>query len=154
MLCFRVAVFCVLVCLLLYVLFCYLHNGSIAFIFSQKCYRDDKNGQVIFEHASNNNLKERLVGLDVNTTDLTSFVSEDEEFDEIINVFKNIMNVNDPRSKNKLSDSDITKNNDIVGVNSDERITVNENGYEEVNTTTESDLLISILKRKKKSVIL
>lgn len=69
-----------------------------------KCYKDEQNGQVVFEHVSHNYLRERLVGLDFNMTDLSSFVNEDAEFDEIISGLKTNFNVHDPRSRNEIED--------------------------------------------------
>lgn len=101
----RFLTFCILVCIILFVVMSCIHGRPVVHLLYHKCYQDDANGQVVFEHVDSNFLRERLVGVfndDTNTTDVNSIVNEEEEIDEIMVVLRGKLNVHDPRSRKEL----------------------------------------------------
>lgn len=77
----RFITFCVLVCLVLFIVLSCLYGRPVFHLFFHRCCGDDiENDHVIFENFGNNFLKERLVGADiveVDEPDINDVINDD-----------------------------------------------------------------------------
>ncbi|KAG7296747.1 hypothetical protein JYU34_020680 [Plutella xylostella] len=137
----RILTFCVLVCLILFVVLSCIHGRPVVHLFFQRCCEETiENDNVLFENYGNNYLKERLIGIDLIIEDGNETLVREKELDEIIDHLREKMNVHDPSSRSVVLYDD----NDIKNVTNSN---VEDSGGS-AEVTTKSDNLV----RKDKSL--
>lgn len=91
----RFIIFCFLVSFILFVVLNYLHDRPVVHF---KFFKRDPDEQIVFEKFKDNFLKERLVAFEFEA-DNGTFVPEDVDIEEVIEVMRAKLNVHDPDSR-------------------------------------------------------